>query len=598
MLIEENKIKEILKKFNSGKFQESFIEIEKLINKNKYNIDLIRTYGLMAKKIGNVDKAIKSFEYIIQKNPKDLIALHNLYSIFMQKKIYHKANKLIDIIIGIDKNHYEANRDKAYLAYLKKDNNLALKFIQKAMQINRNDVFGINIHGLIEMHKNEYQKAIEIFTKAILINKNYFDSYNNIGKCFFELDNLKDAFLYFKKSYRINPESHLPIINIGNILSLKDKNFFAIKFYKRALAIQPNSPDILSNLAICYCRVNDRINAKKYYKMAIKTDPNNADLKLAYSYFLIKLSDFEKGWDLFNSRLYVTKNFKVIKNLQNVKNKLIKSKKSLYKNKILVTREQGLGDEILFSSVYKDLLKINSNIKIEADKRLKKIFKRSFKKDVFYDEGFFSQNKNKLNEFDYIIYAGTLPMYFRNKKNDFKTSNYLTADQKKVDEYKSVMQKNTSLSKIGISWKSIVNVYGKLKSLTIEDFEPIFQKNRIVFSLQYGDVKNEIKNARSKNFNIVSFDKTDLYNDIEACMAILQNLDILVTVSSSIAHIAGAMGIRTIILCPKKSSTFYYWDAENKTSIWYNNVKVIPINESIQKTFYEVNVLINNLICK
>ena len=73
-----------------------------------------------------------------------------------------------------------------------------------------------------------------------------------------------------------------------------------------------------------------------------------------------------------------------------------------------------------------------------------------------------------------------------------------------------------------------------------------------------------------------SFDieKINLFNDFEDLMSILKNLDIFITVSNSTAHIAAAMGVKTILICPKISSTYFYWSNEKNKTPWYKNVQI------------------------
>ncbi len=73
-----------------------------------------------------------------------------------------------------------------------------------------------------------------------------------------------------------------------------------------------------------------------------------------------------------------------------------------------------------------------------------------------------------------------------------------------------------------------------------------------------------------------------------------KNLDLFITVSNSTAHFAGALGIPTILICPKKSSTYYYWNTSKGSSIWYKNIKVLKIENSIRETVKYINNIIEN----
>ena len=100
------------------------------------------------------------------------------------------------------------------------------------------------------------------------------------------------------------------------------------------------------------------------------------------------------------------------------------------------------------------------------------------------------------------------------------------------------------------------------------------------------------KYISSQKKYLKTFDDLDLFNDIESCMGLLKNLDLFITVSNSTAHFAGALGIPTILICPKKSSTYYYWNTHDGSSIWYKNVKVLGIEISVSKTIEHINKII------
>ena len=104
-----------------------------------------------------------------------------------------------------------------------------------------------------------------------------------------------------------------------------------------------------------------------------------------------------------------------------------------------------------------------------------------------------------------------------------------------------------------------------------------------------------MKKTENKNFNIYSFKEINLFNDLDELMSILKNLDIFITVSNSTAHIAAAMGVRTLLICPKISSTYFYWSNEKNKTPWYKNVKIFQIDRSINQTIEDINKVLNKL---
>ena len=139
----------------------------------------------------------------------------------------------------------------------------------------------------------------------------------------------------------------------------------------------------------------------------------------------------------------------------------------------------------------------------------------------------------------------------------------------------------------------MVNIYGSLKSLSIKDFEALFKDNRLIINLQYGNIDADRKYIFNQNKYMKVFSDLDLFNDIESCMGLLKNLDLFITVSNSTAHFAGALGVPTILLCPKKSSTYYHWNTDTGSSIWYKNMKILGIDGPVSKTIDQINNILN-----
>ena len=590
-----DKINSILKIFNSGEKQKALDKTVLLLDSNEKNIDLIFVHAKILMNLNQIDNANHSIKKILDLEPKNTIALELIYSNYLKINNYQLAEKFINKLINIGHYKYELLRDKAFIEYLKKNYQNARKFIKKAFQINKEEVFGLNIYGLINIEQNKTLQAINQLEKAISINPKYSDSYNNLGKCFIDIENLSQAYLCFKKAYRINPKADLPLINIANILSLKDKNKLALKFYERAKKINPKNHVTIENIAIINCKLKNIEWVEKNFQSQKALGNLNYEFLQGYSYLLLNKKRFSEAFDLFDARLQ-TKDFpKKNINYINIIKKLNTQKKIERKSKILIVKEQGVGDEILFSSMYNDLLNKHSNVQIECDPRLLKIFNRSFKKNIFFPFGHFSSTKDKMENFDKILYAGSLAKYFRKNEEDFKTEPYLKTLEEIDNNINTKLENFKDTKKIGISWKSVVNIYGTLKSLKIKDFEKIISKNKTLINLQYGKTDKEIKKFIEDGNNLYTFNDIDLFNDFDSLISILKHLDVFVTVSNSTAHFAGALGIPTILICPKKSSTYYYWDYENGKTPWYKSVSIVKFKDSIENTMSLVNDLIERV---
>ncbi len=589
----ENKLRKIIYTFNNVNREDAYKDIIELSEKYNKNISVQNVLLQVAKKIGDIDASINALKKILFIEKNNITYLSQLYKLLLRKGLIDEALEKINLVLKGDNKNYDSLRDKSYIYFLKKNYAEAKKYIDNISNLKDDDYFGYNIKGLIYLKNNLFEEAKINFKKAIKINDKYIDSYNNLGACLLELEELDEAKKVFLGAYNIDKKNVSSLTNLANVLSLQDNIVEAVNYYIEALSLDPNNQEILSNLAICYCRDNKENEAKIYYDKAIKINPYDYKLMYAYCTLQLKLNNFDASWKLFDSRLLIEKNREKLNNFKLVKNNLFKNLKINSKDKLLVLREQGIGEEILFSSVYPEIINKFENVKIEADKRLISIFNRSFGREIFVEEGNYSK-KSILSDFDNIAYAGSLIKFFRKNEIDFNYEHYLTARNDIILKYKEKLNNYKSKLKIGLSWKSVVNIYGSLKSLSIKDFEPLFTNDRIIINLQYGNIESDKNYLLNQNKHLEVFSDLDLFNDIESCMGLLKNLDLFITVSNSTAHFAGALGIPTILLCPKKSSTYYYWNTSKQKSIWYKNMKILAIKNSINKTIQTINDIIEN----
>ena len=363
----------------------------------------------------------------------------------------------------------------------------------------------------------------------------------------------------------------------------------AINFYKKAEKLTPNNATLINNISKTFMCLHDVNKAEKYCRRAISLDQRNDEFKKILAFILLKKYDFKNAWLYFDGRLslsdFANKNstFKLIQN--KIPNKNISNKDS----KILVLREQGIGDELLYGTMYNDLLNQFSDLVIECDERLIPLFKNSFEsqKYKFVKLGTHSLDTKKINNFDYIIYAGSLGRYFRNDLNSFSQNSYI----KNLENYKdleldNILNKTQGL-KIGISWKSLNNRYSSEKSLSLEDFENIFKiKNSTIFNLQYGDVNEDLNSFTKKlDYKIITLETLDIFNNFSGLANLLKKLDLFVTVSNSTAHLAGALGVKTMLIKPVNHASFHYWDYEDGKTPWYKSVNIISKENLKDKKF-------------
>jgi len=576
------KINAALKQFSTGDKKSAYKKLKKIFDKNKHN-DLLRFNLAVVEQTLNLNKESKdNYLYLINKN-NNIKAMINLYLLFLKEDNYPKALFFIDKIIQTNQYSISTIKDKAFVLY-------KLKYYDESIKIcesysNNNDPEFLNILGLNYLSKKNISKAEKIFKSGLLIDNQNPLILNSLGRMYHEKRDSINAEKYLVRANKIKNNSYEIINNLAGFYREETKYDKAIDLYKKALKINPNSPAIINNLAKVYFDIDNLDLAKKYCLKALSLNHEDGNIQKILSLIYLREQNYKKGWEYFDGRLNISDFEERNESIKIIRNKIPIKNKVNINSKVLILREQGVGDEILYGTMYSDLLQSFKDVTIECDKRLKKLFKNTFPKykKSFVNLGKFSENSDSLSQYENIIYAGSLGKYFRNDIKEFRDGNYLRADKKLIDKSKKILENLDGKINIGISWKSFKNRYSGEKSLNLEDFLEIFKTENCNFiNLQYGDVEREVIEFNKRyNQNIFTIDDLDLFENFDYLAAFLKNLDLFISVSNSTSHLAGALGVKTLLVKPINHALFHYWNQPDNKTPWYNSITLLDKNDVI-----------------
>jgi Flp pilus assembly protein TadD len=583
-----NKLNSILKEYSVGNKRSAYKKFKKIYLQTNKDIKLRYNLAVMEQELGLLDEAETNYISLIKNRDEPKYNI-NLYNLYITKGFYLDALKIIDSVKSKNLSSIKIDQDRAYILYIIKNYQDAIYQCLEVLKVDDNNIHTLNTLGLCFLKLQRYDEANKTLLKAINLDNQNIVIINSLGRLNHHLRKSKEAESYFDKAFALNPNSFETLNNMAGFYLEEGKYHKAINFYKKAEKLTPNNATLINNISKTFMCLHDVNKAEKYCRRAISLDQRNDEFKKILAFILLKKYDFKNAWLYFDGRLslsdFANKNstFKLIQN--KIPNKNISNKDS----KILVLREQGIGDELLYGTMYNDLLNQFSDLVIECDERLIPLFKNSFEsqKDKFVKLGTHSLDTKKINNFDYIIYAGSLGRYFRNDLNSFSQNSYI----KNLENYKdleldNILNKTQGL-KIGISWKSLNNRYSSEKSLSLEDFENIFKiKNSTIFNLQYGDVNEDLNSFTKKlDYKIITLETLDIFNNFSGLANLLKKLDLFVTVSNSTAHLAGALGVKTMLIKPVNHASFHYWDYEDGKTPWYKSVNIISKENLKDKKF-------------
>ena len=530
---------------------------------------------------GQLLQAEQICQQILRDYPQDAEALHMLGVIAYQVGESKIATGLISQAIEIDSNQYVFFNSLG--AALQKQGSLeeSIQAYQQAIQIQSGDADSYSNLGVALQDQGSLEESIQAYQQAIQIQPNHPEAYNNLGVVLKEQGRLEESIQAYQKSIEIQPKSAEAYHNLGNVLRDQGSLEESIEAYQQAIQIQPDYAEAYSNLGNVLREQGKLEESIEAYQQAIQIQPGSAETHNNLGLILLLLGDFHQGWKEYEWRLKCSNFSSENRNFpQPYWNGIHLNGKS-----VLIWAEQGIGDEIMFTSILLTLSQMTEKIVIECNIRLVSLFQRSFPQIQFFPRQNPPNPKLLDKNIDYQIPMGSLGQWLRTSEDSFKESKqtYLTACANKSAKIRERYQKLADGKLlVGISWKStgINQRQALLKSTILEDWTSVLlQQDCYFINLQYGDVKEELEQFHlQRNLMIYQDEKINSLRDLDDFAAQTSALDLVISTSNTTVHMAGALGKQVWTLLPYIPD--WRWMLDREDTPWYPSMRLFRQNET------------------
>ena len=523
-----------------GKLKQARSCHEKSILLNPYEITFYINLSETYKFLGNISLSRIFLEYLllIEENNELALALYarNLFNTHNFKKSLFTYQKLISIISYPKNFKYkveyfhklidtsETEEAKFFLNELKKEDD-------EENGKHKEDL--LYLEGTLNIELKEYKSAALNFENCLNFNKN-------------------NSYVYSSLAVVFERQNHY------------DK---AIDYLKKSISLDSNNTRALNNLGIIYSQLGNIKEGIFFLKNSLKIDPNNNEVKYILGQLQIYNQEFQEGWKNFRSRWFYSR----------YKHQPFKSSKNLLsstsdKKNVFVWAEQGIGDQIMYGSMFSEMANLSKRLIVKFDKRLIKVFKNKHPNIKFV--GDYSELTE--DEFDFHLPFGNLGGFLRNNLKSFKNSKkpYVDFDEKIVKKVREKYKKNNFL--VGISWTSYNGLLKEDKSIYLKNLIPILKLKNINFiDLEYKNSEIEKDEIYKKiGIKINSVKEIDIFNDMLGLSSIISACDLVITCSNVNAHMAGALNKKTFLFLPLGKGRLWNWSSYKDKSIWYPSVSI------------------------
>ena len=397
---------------------------------------------------------------------------------------------------------------------------------------NLDDPRPLFLAGYIFMKSDRPGLAVQMFKRATELGPNEPNVWHNLGKCYHECQRYEEAEMCFR----------------------------------RTLKLDPKHPNSLDGMAMINLNRGNYEEAIRYSDLAIATGAAPVDANVNKGMSNLALRRWREGWIGYNANLTTNKDRKVM---------VYGDEKPWDGTKGLVVAcygEQGIGDEISFGTCLPDLVRDSKKVIIECDGRLKHVFRRSFPTADVYGSRYTLGRKPWYDKYagDEKIQArvamGQLPQFYRNEDAAFPGTPYLIPNPEMTVQWRALFDSLGSGLKVGISWTGgRLHTGQKRRSVTLDTLLPILKQDAHFVSLQYSDPAEDLEAFGKKHpeIKIHHWPHGVQIYDFDVTIALISQLDLVISVTTTAIHAAGAVGKECWCLVPEKVMWRYMRDGNS-----------------------------------
>ena len=479
---------------------------------------------------------------------------------------------------------------------------------EAALELNPNSGVTLHFMGVLALQEGRYEDACDLLRKAADIVPGEAAIHSNLATALVSMNRMDEAVLAFTRAIILAPDFMDALYNFGNFQRHQARWDQARAFYRRSLAISALSPQANSNLANTYLACGELGLAAKYlcralclapdgaehlnnwgillhdlwrlsdsltwFTRAVRIDIHHADARYNRALGLLAKGDFLQGWSDHEYR-----NLRTVNSSNSLGPKTVELTQLSGKS-VLLLAEQGLGDTLQFARYAQLMTHYADRVILQVQPPLRQLFK-SWHPDIHV-----ISDGEHIPSYDFQFHLMSMPFVFRTEVGSIPNAvPYLAPDQTRVAFWKKRVEMEGRF-KVGLVWSGGLRAdrpdllaVNNRRNIPLSLLAPLKQCDAVFYSLQKGtEAEADLHNLVRQGWDgpeIINF--MDEIFDFSDTAALMENLDLIISVDTSSVHLAGAMGKPVWIL--NRFDTCWRWMAEGTDTPWYPSARLFRQHE-------------------
>jgi tetratricopeptide (TPR) repeat protein len=516
-----------------------------------------RGLGAVLREQGNEDEAFAEYETTLKLAPDDEDAHFNLADILRRRGNLAEAERHFNRAAALRPNCSETYESLSSVLLRQGKLDEARVAFERALRHDPNNLVALQNLGNLLVNCGELDSAILHFERALALKPDLAEAYNGMGAAFQDQGKLDAAEASYNKALACNPEFANTHCNLGNLARKRGNATQAIQHYERALAIHPDLSEAHSNLGMALVAQGQLAEARRHYDRAVELEPGLGNARWNRSLLDLLEGKFAFGWQDYDVR-----RFRKLTAPRSFPQPIWRGE-ALNGARILLHAEQGLGDTIQFVRYAPLVQEAGGTVILDVKPPMVRLAKQLPGVAEVVGSG------DPIPSFEWQCPLMSLPLAFKtNLESIPNTVPYLNAPEDARREAKKIVWPEQS-KRIGLVWSGNPEFSDdRLRSIPLSAFESLFAMEGLqFFSLQFGAPASQLK-----ELDAPIVDLTPSINDFADTAALIEKLDLVISVDTAVAHLAGALAKPVWTLLPFAPD--WRWMLDREDSPWYPTMRL------------------------
>jgi tetratricopeptide (TPR) repeat protein/glycosyltransferase involved in cell wall biosynthesis len=519
--------------------------------------------GTLLAQSGQPDDALRAFRRAVELQPAYAEAYNNLGIFLGTRRDFADAVAAFERAVAIDGTRpiWLNNLGNALVELFRFEP--ALAAYDRAIALDASYMEAWSNRGVALRGLRRPDDAVASFQRALSISPHYLDALNNLGIVLKECRRFDEAIATFERGIATLPQgakATVPLMtNLAVVYEELARHDEAERIARRALAIDPGYFEAFNVLGNCAFERGEYDAALVEYEKALAADPENPNANWNLAIIWLVRGDFERGWKQFEWRTRLH----AVSFDHGSYDRPVWDGSPLAGRTILVHTEQGIGDAIQFIRYAAELKAAGAGrVVVECPGTIIPLLAGVAGVDEFVARG------APLPPYDVHTLLLSLPMHLGTRVDTVPAPvPYIPVAPRPVA---AMVEAPVGTLKVGIVWAgNPQHQRDRIRSVALERLRPIFDvPGTRFFSLQKGAPAGAL--AALGAANVV--DLAPHLDDLRDTAAAIARLDLVITVDTAVAHLAGALGARTWVLLPHVPD--FRWLLGRTDSPWYPTARL------------------------